>query len=202
MACCGKAPEGKEAAMPTTLNPQRREFFEALRPGDPSVDPTVRPTDLDQFPSKQPSLGKRASRGLARFLIIFCLGVAATLAWLSYGDVTREAIASSYPQLDWLAPQAAPVAQTAPNMIAPAPPAAPSADLEQLKAISLALAVMRQSVDQLAAGQEQVTRDITKLQAAQQDILQKISAPPTRPAAAPAYKPVPLTPSSQAPPVR
>ena len=49
-----------------------------------------------------------------RFLIAFCVGVTATLAWQSYGDTAREMIASSYPQLDWLAPQAA-VAQTAPT---------------------------------------------------------------------------------------
>jgi hypothetical protein len=107
-------------------------------------------------------------------------------------------IASSSPQLGWLAPQTVPVAQTAPNVIAPA---APSSDLEPLKAMSLGLAAMRQSIEQLAAGQEQMTQDITKLQAAGEDILHKISAPPPQPAAAPAYKPAPLTPQP-APPVR
>jgi hypothetical protein len=96
------------------------------------------------------------------------------LAWQSYGDAAREVIASSSEQLSWLAPPAAGVAQAAPRMIAPAAPAAPSPDLEQIKAMSLGLAVVRQSVDQLAAqvaaGQEQMTRDITKLQAAEQDI--------------------------------
>jgi hypothetical protein len=62
--------------------------------------------------------------------------------------------------------------------------------------LSLGLAAVRQSVDQLAAGQEQMTREITKLRAAKQDILDKISAPPPRSAAAPARKPDPLTPSS------
>jgi len=46
---------------------------------------------------------------------------------------------------------------------------------------------------QLAAGQEQVTRDINNLQAVEQDILDKISTPPPRPAA-PVRKSVPLTP--------
>ena len=107
-------------------------------------------------------------------------------------------IASSSPQLSWLAPQAAP-ALTPPNMVTSA---APSPDQQQLKAaMSLGLAAMRQSVDQLAAGQEQTTNEITKLRAAQQEILDKISVPPPRPAAAPTHKPVPLTPPSQ-PPVR
>ena len=125
----------------------------------------------------------------------FCIGVAATLAWQSQGDAVREIIASSYPQLGWLAPQAAPDS--------PSP-------------MSTDLVAVRQSVDLLAAqfiaGQEQMTRDITKLHAAEQDILEnivklhateqdlledildKISAPPPRPVAAPARKPAPLTP--------
>jgi hypothetical protein len=65
---------------------------------------------------------------------------------------------------------------------------------------------VRQRVDQIAAqfaaGQEQMTRDITnKLQATEHDILDKmISAPPPPLAAVPARKPVPLTPPP--PPVR
>jgi len=55
----------------------------------------------------------------------------------------------------WLAPQAAPIAQTAPDVITPA---APSPDQPQLKAMSLDPATVRQSVDQLAAAQEQMTR--------------------------------------------
>ena len=93
--------------------------------------------DLSTRPSRdaiiqRPSLGKRASRGLARFLIIFCTGVAATLAWQSFGDAAREMIANSYPQLSWLAPQAAPLAQTASDTPAPAPSATPSPELKQL----------------------------------------------------------------------
>jgi septal ring factor EnvC (AmiA/AmiB activator) len=133
------------------------------------------------------------------------------LAWQSYGDAARKTIASSFPRLGWVAPQAAPLAQTPPDTIAPA---APSPDQQQLEAMTLDLAAVRQSVDQLAAsheqitrsvdqlaaGQGQITRDITKLQAAEQDILNKISAPPPRPAATPAPRPVP--PPSRAPPVR
>jgi hypothetical protein len=67
---------------------------------------------------------------------------------------------------------------------------------------------MRQDVDRLAAqlsfGQQQMAGDIAKLQASEHDILNKISAPPPRPAAAPARKPVlpPPPQPSQAPPVR
>src|SRR6266446_1483723 len=82
-----------------------------------------------------------------RFLITFCIGVAVTLAWQSYGDAAREMIASSSPQLGWLAPQDA-VAQTAPATIAPT---ASSPDPQELKAVSVDLAEVRQRVDQLAA---------------------------------------------------
>ncbi len=125
-----------------------------------------------------------------KFLVTFCIGVAAALAWQTYGDAAREMIASSYPQFSWLAPQAA-VAQTVPYTIR----TTSSPDPQELRAMSVDLAALRQKVDQLAAqvvaGQEQITRDLTtKLQVAEEDILNKISAPPPQPAAAAARKPV------------
>ncbi len=125
-----------------------------------------------------------------RLLIAFCIGVAVTLAWQSYGDAAREMIANSSPQLSWLAPQAA-VAQTTPDAIAPT---TSSPDPQELKAMSADLAAVRQKVDllaaQLAASQQQMARDFaTKLQAAEQDILDKIPVPPLQPAAAPVRKP-------------
>jgi hypothetical protein len=135
-------------------------------------------------------------------LIVLCIGVATTLAWQSYGDVARAMIANSFPQLGWLAPEAALVAQTAPEMAAPA---APSADVqqlkEQLKELSLGLDAVRQSVDQfaaqVAAGQRQMTGDIAKLQAEISPPQQRAAAAPAGapPAAAPARKPVPPTPA-------
>jgi hypothetical protein len=84
-----------------------------------------------------------------------------------------------------------------------APQAAPPGGLQQqqqLNAISLGLGATRQSVDQLAAqltaGQEQMTREITLLRAAQQEIIDKISVTPP-PAAAQTPKPVPLRPAQQ-----
>jgi hypothetical protein len=171
---------------------------------EPSRDENSRRADFqnDHFPRQRPSLGKRVSRALARFLVTFCIGVAATLAWLSYGDAAREMIASSSPQLGWLAPHPAP-AQTSPNVIAPAAPADPSLVQQQLNAISLGLGLVRQSVDQLAAqltaGQEQMAREITLLRAVEQQLVDKISLPPPRQAAAPTR--VPPTPTQQ-PPVR
>ena len=166
------------------------------------VDESVRPARVGRLLRKRLPFGKRVSRAVSRFLITFCIGVAATLAWQSHGDAIREMIASSHPQLGWLVPRAA--------------PDAPSPDLQQLKGMSTDLGVVRQSVDHLAAqfvaGQEQMTRDITKLRAEEQEILEsivklhaterdilvnildRISAPAPQPVAAPARKPAPLTP--------
>jgi hypothetical protein len=179
------------------MSSTQSEFSAGRRPTKPSARPTLHPADLknDWFPSQRPSLANRASRALARFLITLCIGVAGTLAWQSYGDAAREMIASASPQLAWLAPQAAPVARTAPDPIAPTAPADPSPDQQQLSAMSLGLAAVRQTVDQLAASQEQMTRDISKLQTTAQGILDNIAAPPPRPAGATARKPAPLTPT-------
>jgi hypothetical protein len=105
--------------MSSTLNPARSkldlalsEFSKARWATEPSVDAPLQPTDLDWVASAPSSPGKQASFALARFLIAFCIGVAATLAWQSYGDATRKMIASSSPQPAWSAPQAAPEAAT------------------------------------------------------------------------------------------
>jgi hypothetical protein len=141
----------------------------------------------------RPSLAKRALRGLARFLVVFCLGVATTLAWQLYGDAARATIANSSPRLAWLAPQTAPVVTTTSEVVAPA--AAASPDLQQL---TVGLASVHQGIDQLAAqlvaSQGQMGSEIAKLQADQQKILHKLSAASPRPAAAPAPKPTPVTP--------
>jgi peptidoglycan hydrolase CwlO-like protein len=112
---------------------------------------------------------KRALLALVRFLIICCVGVAATLAWQSYGDAAREKIANSYPQLGWLAPRAEPIAQNAPGVIALGAQAAPSPDQQQLNAISLDLDAVRQSIDQIvsnmATNQEQITRSVDQIAA-------------------------------------
>jgi hypothetical protein len=164
------------------MSPTRSEFPTDMLAGEPS------------FP--RPSSRKRP----ARFLITFCLGIAATLAWQSYGDRARGIIANLSPQLGWLAPQAA-LAQPA---AATAAVATPSVDQQEFKAISLNLAAVRQRVDQLAAqvaaGQDQVTRDFTmKLQAAEQDILGKLPATAQQPPAAPARRPAGPVPSQEAP---
>ncbi len=87
-------------------------------------------------------LGMLVSFAFARVVLIFVIGFAAGMAWQSYGGAARKTIAEWSPRLAWVAP-------------APAP--ASSGSAERLKATSLALASVRQSVDKLSA-------EISKLQ--------------------------------------
>jgi hypothetical protein len=205
--------------MTSTLSPPTQpQFFEDDFPTVVKIGPAD--AKNSRFSSKRPSRGKRAMGAFVRFLITLGIGIGGTLAWQSHGDEARQIIATAYPeQLGWVAPQAAPPAPGAQNASAAAaspdasaavasPAPAPSIDPQELNRMSLSLASMRQDVDRLAAqlsfGQQQMAGDIAKLQASEHDILNKISAPPPRPAAAPARKPVlpPPPQPSQAPPVR
>jgi len=145
---------------------------------------TVDPANLrnDQPESERPLPGKRALLAFAP--ITFCIGVAVTWASQSYGNVAREMIARSFPQFGWLAPQAASVEQNSPDAIVPTALATPSLDQQQLNAMSLDLDAVQQRVDRIA--QEQMTREIAKLQAIEQYIHYKNLEPPSRPALAPA----------------
>src|SRR5260370_7890627 len=105
--------------MNSTLSRTRSEISTGLWGTEPPVDATLHPADLDRLPSTRPSLGKRASRALARFVITFFIGVAATLAWQSYADAASEMIASSSPQLIWLPPHSPPVTHTPPQPTTP-----------------------------------------------------------------------------------
>ena len=113
---------------------------------------------------------KRGGRGFARYLIAICIGAAVILAWQSYGEATKQIIATTAPELGW-SPQAK-------QMMAQ--------KMQQLEVDIVAvrhtmeqrLAAQRQTVEQLAARQDQMASEITKLQAADQEILEKIPAPP------------------------
>jgi hypothetical protein len=162
----------------------------------PSVETAAgRPAKVknDQLTTSRPSFGKRASLAFAYYMIVFSIGVAATLAWQTYGDATRQLIA----------PAASLPDQQQPNAI--------SLDLDAVRrsidglaiAIGASIATSQEqitrNVDQLAAGQEQMTREITKLQAVERYVLYKNSDPPPRPAPAQLPKPAPRP--SQAPTV-
>ncbi len=137
---------------------------------------TLWPSKNDWFLIKGLLLDRPILPAIA-FLLTFCIGAAAGLAWQS----SRGTIAS--------------IPQTVPE------PVAPSSNLEQqLQAMSLDVAAVRQSLDELTNGLGQMRRDITNLQTSEQALFDKISESPPRPAAAQPPKFVPRPP--QAPPVR
>jgi hypothetical protein len=149
-------------AMPGSAQSELYAGLLPLEPSDepPPLHPTVLESDLPL--NRRPSLRKRASRTLSRFLITFCLGISAALAWQSYGDALREMMVNSYPQLGWLARQPKPA-----DTITLASPPTPSFDQQQLNAMSQDLEAVRQSIDRIAtsivAAQGQMTQNIDRI---------------------------------------
>jgi hypothetical protein len=188
-----------------------------LRPGITSYldrEASERKAIYDRLVAIENAMKRRGSRGFSRYLVAILIGVAATLAWQSYGDTTKQIIATRAPelgwspeakqmiansiqQLGWTKPlpdpekQVAPVAQTAST--------APSLDPGQVQQITQNLAAQRQTVEQLAAGQDQMAREIARLESAVAQLIVKIPEPPAQPSVAPARKPTPMPPSSRAP---
>ena len=158
---------------------------------------------------------------LDRYLVAICIGVAGTLTWQSYGEATKQTTATTAPvlswspeaklaswvqQLAWTKPPAglenAATWRWAPETPQPAPvTTAVLDDAAQPQQIALSLAALRQTVEQIAAGQDKMAREINEL-AADVEMLSKIPAHPPKPPVAPARKPMPtpLPPSSRAPP--
>jgi hypothetical protein len=171
-----------EAQMNTMTSSAQSEFAPSLLVKPSAEAPAGRPASLknDGVPAKRSWLGMLAPLVVARYLITLLLGIAATLAWQSYGDAARHMIAS----------------------------AASSLDQQKVNAISLDLNAMRQSIDGLAssiaanqeqimrgvdtltASQEQLTREIAKVQAVEQYVLYKNADSPSRAVPAPTPKPV------------
>ena len=172
------------------------------------VPPRSADFENDEFASDRPSIGRRAYRALARFSIAALIGVGATFAWQSQGDDAKEMVRTWVPPLSWLssvstttsppdvdvaAVQTRPIpagqrsaqdaalpqpASATPTVTAPAAAATSPASAPQLEAMARDLAVVRRSVEQLAAKQEQMAHDIAILQMVEQDIREKMSSPP------------------------
>ena len=144
------------------------------RPMKPSIR-SPRPSGLndDQVASDRPSIGRRIFRTLTRFIIAVLIGIGATLAWQSHGDAAREMVVARAPSLGWLlsvsTTKSPAVAATAPDPV------------QQLEPLASNLDVVRRSVEQLAAKQEQMAQNIATLQAVDEDIRQKVSSPPPSP---------------------
>jgi hypothetical protein len=135
-----------------------------------------RPSGLkdDHVASDRPSIGRRVLRTLTGFLVAVLIGIGATIAWQSHGDAARNIVVARAPWLGWLLS----VSTTkSPSTAATAPD-----PVQQLEPLASNLNVVRRSVEQLAAKQEQMAQNIATLQAVADDIRQGISTtPPSSP---------------------
>jgi len=171
-------------AMPSRA---QSEFYRGLLPIEQSDEaPAVFTAELknDRFANGQPPDSEETSRPLARVLVPFCIGVAATLTWQSYSDAARRIIAGWSPQLVWLTPQA-PAPQNVTNTIEQIVTRIVDRIVTNIAATQEPIA---RAVDDLTAGQEQLTREIVKLEAISQYGLAKGLEPPPRP---PIHAPTP-----------
>jgi hypothetical protein len=166
---------------------------------------------------------RQRSLRFAGYLVAICIGVVVgALAWQSYGEASKQIIGARAPelggsseakqmiagwieQLGWTKPppghedtaiqssvrkmpQAAVVPQTAPDAVTP------SAAVQQIGEQNLA--ALRETLEQLAARQDQMEHDITKLQAVDMEILAQTPSPLAQPPATPARNPTPIAPRS------
>ena len=159
------------------------------------------------------NMKRRGSRGFARFLVAICIGIAGTLAWQFYGDAIKQIIAARAPELGW-SPQAKQTIAswtvgwtkppTSPEKIASetvaskTPPAA-SVDSAQVRQIAQNLTALRETVEQIAASQDQTSREMARVESVLAELILKIPEPSALPPAVPDRKPVPVPPSSRAP---
>jgi len=165
---------------------------------------------------------RRGSLKFTRYLAALCIGiVAGATAWQSYGEVSKQVIATKAPELGWSpeakqmiagwveqlgwekppaghentavrsspqeTTQAAPVAQTAPEAVAP---------IAAVRTVEQNLAAVQETIGRVGARQDQMERAITKLQAIDMEILAQIQSPPAQSATTPARKPKPIAPPS------
>ena len=131
-----------------------------------------------ELESNGPSKTGRIFRSLTRFSIAALIGVGVTLGWQTYGDMAKEMIAARAPTLAWwlsISTTKSPVVGTT----SPDP-------AQQLAPLAFNLSIVRRSVEQIAAKQEEIAQSIATLQAVEEDIRQKASLTPApAPQAAP-----------------
>jgi len=146
----------------------------------PSVDTTFRPAATDDVPIRG---RRRTASGAARaFLAALLLAIgsgAAAMAWQSYGGAAEQMIARWAPQLAQPAPTAVAAiaakpasqqtgspAQAAPDAVAPTPSVetapSPGAETNDIAGMRQEIDQLKASIDELKAGQQQISRDVAK----------------------------------------
>jgi len=179
---------------PSASQYHERDFVsvpEWPKPGASNIQNWPKPGASNiQNTQRRLSIGRRMFRALARFTIVFLLGVGAALAWQSYGDEAMEMVRTEAPSLASLLPVSK--AKPPPDAQESAAAVVTAELVQQLKPMALDLAIVRRSVEQLgvkveefAAKQDQMSHSIV-LQSVEQG--QKLSSPP-QPRVVPPRKP-------------
>ncbi len=176
--------------------------------------------------TKNPPVPTQPSRLLVRYLLATSLGVAATLAWQSYGQATKQMIATRAVDLGW-SPEAKQriaswveqlgwtklpgEAENAPNRPLVPRTAQPTTaataldkvttkeavDPQQVQQMASDLATLRQMLEQVAASQIKMAGDINNLLVTDMEMFLKMPTQPS--AAAPSRRPIPVAPPVRAP---
>jgi hypothetical protein len=217
---------------------------------EPASEPPLRATPLNDNAGdiRIPTPRARSGRGVVVLLAV-CAGVAATMAWHSYGDEAKQRLSSLVPQLFAQAPASTqsanaaepqdvtsqiaapqPAAEPAPaqevSNVAPATPtppapaaATPAAETpptqvalppevtQSIETMAREIASLKQTVEQLQAGQQQLSRDVAKANehGTRHKVAEQASKPTPRPrprhTSAPAAASRTVAPYSPPPPV-
>ncbi len=167
----------------------------------------------DRLVAIENQIKNRGSRGVGRYLFAILIGVAATLAWQSYGESAKQIIVTRAPELGWspqtqhmiataiqwvgwTSPPAGPEKQA--PLVAQTAPSNPSLDAGQVQQIRDSLGGLQQTVEQLAGDQDQIAREIRRVESAVAELNAKFPGTPQS-SVAPAPKPIPVPPSSRPP---
>jgi hypothetical protein len=165
------------------------------RIGGRRMKPSIDPRHSNRFgegqrASGRPSIGRRIFRTLTRFSVPVLIGVGATLGWQSYGDAAKEMLVAGAPTLA----RVLSLSTTQSPVVA-----ATSIDpMQQLAPLASNLDVVRRSVEQLTAKQEQMAQNVAVLQTVEEEIRQKMSSTPPAPAQQAASIPQPKPPQPRA----
>ena len=154
--------------MGPVLSLRRCEYSVVWLPTSPSVDATMPPADdLKNGPvTRNEALPGRGDLcAISRFVVAFCIGVTATLAWQSCSDAARQLAQTSSLQFGG----SAPIAQPTSNVIAPATFASRFLSDQHL-------AALQEDVDRLAVSPRQINIGIVQLPSAREEMTRNIAS--------------------------
>jgi len=145
----------------------------------------------DERMAGRPSIGRRIFRAISRFCIAVLIGVGATLAWQSHGEEAKEMVRTWAPSLEGMLhviPTRSSARASLPDLF------------QQQELIARDLAIVRRSLEHLAAKQEQMALHMQSSFSVPSWAVPILPRSPQHPAKESALRPPPASPAP--PPVR